>query len=857
MDQKRYERDITRNRILSLALAVAVLLIAVAYILAYVYLVPYPGFDYNSQWRIVGFVPGCGTFQMTPPEPTCDSGHGELRAGDQILAIRTPDGRTLTRDDYDRQLWRTPFASAKAGDLVELTVLRQGTSTTVAWEMSGPTTWMRVRRLASLLLFLPFWLAGTIVLLTFRPRDERWYVLIAVNYLTGLWSTVGDVSFSQIGGSVILLVVLSWLLMALYLHLHLLIPEEVPRRRRIPLLWLLYGAAIVGATLNLLRVLPLQSYYIALFLGLVGSLGILIYRALRPITQAGRAAALLMLTGIGVSMLPGILLWLAPRLFDPFYTPESIVTILVTLPIPLLPFFYIYALYKHRLGEQEVRANRALSHYTFFVLFSTFFMFVFVVAAQWIEVSATVYGFALAFSAGYVLLAFGLRGPYNRLMERLAYGVYYDPESIVQAFANEIPQALTPMGLADVLRRQVLPTMMVRQSALFWLKKEADASPLLLYQENIAVAADALAAEHLERAVAEAGRFLLEGLPEPFQWVRLVIPVRLDERLVGLWLFGSRDPDDFYPYRDISLLTTLANQVGVALEIARLFDIERERAAELERINLELRRTLRIKEDMLRNISHELRTPLTAISGYTELLRDGVAGDLTTDQLELLQVVEKNTGVLRDLINDLIAYQQTRAQESEIHEINIVDIARTCITEASATAGKMGYWNATPPQIELESEEPVICARVNSTQIGQVFNNLLSNAVKFSPDGGRVLVSIRKGVHVFASSEHPGDPLASAPPRSAETPALLVSVEDQGIGIPPEELDNIWLDFYQVDGSATRRFGGTGLGLALVKEIILAHGGDVWVESEVGVGSTFHFALPLTDPSAETKVSSA
>ncbi|RME49807.1 MAG: hypothetical protein D6790_22035, partial [Caldilineae bacterium] len=89
VDQKRYERDIMRNRILALVLAVVVLLIAAAYILAYVYLVPYPGFDYNSQWRIVSFVPGCGTFQMTTPEPTCDSGHGALRVGDQILAIRT------------------------------------------------------------------------------------------------------------------------------------------------------------------------------------------------------------------------------------------------------------------------------------------------------------------------------------------------------------------------------------------------------------------------------------------------------------------------------------------------------------------------------------------------------------------------------------------------------------------------------------------------------------------------------------------------------------------------------------------------------------------------------------------------
>ncbi|RLT36438.1 MAG: hypothetical protein DWI57_14865, partial [Chloroflexi bacterium] len=128
------------------------------------------------------------------------------------------------------------------------------------------------------------------------------------------------------------------------------------------------------------------------------------------------------------------------------------------------------------------------------------------------------------------------------------------------------------------------------------------------------------------------------------------------------------------------------------------------------------------------------------------------------------------------------------------------------------------------------------------------FSNLLSNAVKFSPEGGTVTISVHAGQYRF-EEEYPdttstlfaGD---SQPKETDERPAIFVSVQDEGIGIAPEELDNIWLDFYQIDGSATRRFGGTGLGLALVRDIVQAHGGTIWAESQLGVKTVVTFVIP-------------
>lgn len=128
---------------------------------------------------------------------------------------------------------------------------------------------------------------------------------------------------------------------------------------------------------------------------------------------------------------------------------------------------------------------------------------------------------------------------------------------------------------------------------------------------------------------------------------------------------------------------------------------------------------------------------------------------------------------------------------------------------------------------------------IDPVQLGQVFDNLLSNAVKFSPNGGRICVKLWAGRYRFPALE------TKEVRQAEELPAIFASIEDQGVGIPQEEFENIWLDFFQIDSSAVRRFGGTGLGLALVKDIIESYEGHIWVDSEVGKGSCFTFALPV------------
>ena len=845
-----------QDTLAGLLVAAAVLAIGFIYGLVHVYLVPYPGFSYDGNWHIVDFSSNCPEYRTDAGVIACNTGQDELRIGDRIETIYGPgpDVR-FNYADYDTNLTATPFYGFDVDDVVTLDILRDGVKSTVSWLMPVHSNTGQLQRLNTIWIFLPFWLAGTAVLLFLRPKDIRWRLLILQNYVTGLWLAIGSVSFSQIFGSTFLSIALSWLIMPVYLHLHSLIPTPLSQKWKwwIPALYLF---AAVMALLNMTGIFPLSIYYLALLIGIGGSLVLLILRTLRSTLPAERSVLNLMLVGIIVSLLPGILLSMLPKLILDNYSPPVTVTFLATLSIPMLSFFYTYALYKHRLGNQEVRANRALTSYSFFILFATLFILVFVLAGQRLQLSPDVYTFAILTSTIYMVIAFVARQPFERFMNRVVYGTTYEPEHIVQQFANEIPRALNPTYLSSLLINQVMPSLLIRQSALYWLVEER---ALRIYTEQTPEIPLLLAKEESDRFQSHAGSFLADGtwtgghtLPAGFGWVRLVIPIELDGRSVGMWLFGRRDPDDFYPRRDIELLMTLGSQVGIALESARLFGIEQHRANELERTNFELHRAIRVKNDMLRNISHELRTPLTAISGYTELLMDGVAGDLSKDQNELLSIVADRAQDLRKMINDLITYQQARAADMEMVVVNIVEIAQAALQTTRTLAANPNYAGRNPHQFIFDCVDNQLFVRANPPQFNQILSNLLRNAVKFSPEGGTITIAVRAGIHQF-EYENPdampslfvGDPPAK---ETIELPAIFVSVKDEGIGIAAEELDNIWLDFYQVDGSATRRFGGTGLGLALVKDIVQAHAGVIWAESQLGIETIVTFVIPRAGP---------
>ena len=241
-----------------------------------------------------------------------------------------------------------------------------------------------------------------------------------------------------------------------------------------------------------------------------------------------------------------------------------------------------------------------------------------------------------------------------------------------------------------------------------------------------------------------------------------------------------------------------------------------ERTAELQKALERVSELSQLKANFISNISHELRTPLTHIKGYLELMITESLGKITREQKHALQVSQQSTGKLETLIEDLIMVSLASRGELSIKQDN-VDIQRIANLAVKSFMGK-----AAGRGINLQGvidELPFVQA--DSQKIAWVLQQLLDNGIKFTSSGGSVVLSVKcEGENL-----------------------VIVSVTDTGIGIPPSQLNDIFEPFHQLDGSSTRRFGGTGLGLSLVRQIIEAHGSMLEVQSVEGRGSTFKFPL--------------
>ena len=239
----------------------------------------------------------------------------------------------------------------------------------------------------------------------------------------------------------------------------------------------------------------------------------------------------------------------------------------------------------------------------------------------------------------------------------------------------------------------------------------------------------------------------------------------------------------------------------------------------LARLNRELRELDRVKSDLLANVSHELRTPLTAIAGYVEAMSCGLLGELEEDQRSSLVVVERNIRRLRGMIDQLLNYSRMESGQLSV-ELAAFDLGRVArhVVEAVRTA------HGEERLVELHQAPDLPEVYGDSGRIAQVLENLLTNGIKFSDPGETVRVDL-----------------------DTVDDGVEVRVTDRGIGIPPELQGKIFERFYQVDGSARRRFGGMGIGLALVREILELNHSQIHVESEPGQGATFRFTLPLAN----------
>jgi len=305
----------------------------------------------------------------------------------------------------------------------------------------------------------------------------------------------------------------------------------------------------------------------------------------------------------------------------------------------------------------------------------------------------------------------------------------------------------------------------------------------------------------------------------------LCMPVRNKEgTIIGVLQVLNKRVGVFTP-ADEEMLDALSAQAAIALENVRLYEDLRKAYAELKQLDA-------MKGNFLANISHELRTPLAPIIGYVEMLLSGRPGPLTDRQRSHLSVVEQAVQRLQGLIEDLLAFVQMDQGDLGI-ELRpfalglLLEERAGLITPRATDKGLM-------VEVAVPADLPDVL--VDPQQIGRAVMLMLDNAIKFTPQGGQITLSAK--AHVA-----PDDA-----PTGWEHGYVEVSLSDTGIGIPADKISRIFEKFYQVDASATRSYGGTGLGLSLVKQIMDAHGTRVMVESTPNLGSTFRFRLPIARP---------
>jgi len=309
-------------------------------------------------------------------------------------------------------------------------------------------------------------------------------------------------------------------------------------------------------------------------------------------------------------------------------------------------------------------------------------------------------------------------------------------------------------------------------------------------------------------AGAYEGR-LRETLIEAGVRALLAVPMRREGHLIGCLAVTRNTPGDFPP-ETTELLRTFATQSALAIQNARLFREIADKSRQLEAASQH-------KSEFLANMSHELRTPLNAIIGFSEVLSERMFGELNEKQEEYSKDIHASGQHLLSLINDILDLSKIEAgrMELELTDFNLPQAIDNALILVRERAGRRGI------TLEHSVDERLGDIRGDERKVKQVLLNLLSNALKFTPEGSRVDV---RAWMVDGMAE--------------------ISVTDTGVGIAAEDQGAIFEEFRQV-GRADKKAEGTGLGLTLCRKFVELHGGQIWVTSQVGVGSTFTFTIPV------------
>jgi hypothetical protein len=553
------------RRFFELFVPIAALAILLVYSYARFFLISYAGFQFNGS---TGEVSEIDVAQSTAPF---------LEVGDILVAVNG-----VSWEDIQNSQQANPLARLEPGETVSLDIHGSEGPKHIDWRASGfnmPEFWTRL--VNTWPLSYAFWLAGTATLLLVRPKNERWILLIAFYYITAIWFIAGGVSSWRILESSLILRIGVWLSLPIYLHLHWNFPTLIKPVWR-GWVYLLYASSAVLAMAQFIGILDPNAHALGLLIAVAISVMLLLGRFVWRPSERRDIGLLFFATAVALTPVIAVALISNQSTSDPAL-PGLLFSMLA------LPGAYFFVVYRRQLGGLEIRANRLISIYLFAVLLITLALALFPVFSASTSGLETAGG-AIVITALATTLVTSLGfPPFQRFVESRLLRIPKTPEQLISEFAGEISTSISYDNLAETLKKKVLPTLLIRESALIDFEDGTESSYAVYFDgiNKSALPAPADLANHVQFSMSTG-----ENQIASLKWARLALPLRIAGSVCGLWLLGRKDPDDFYHQNEVALLSSLADQMAIALtnisqarslRALHQADIERQEA---ERIHL-------------------------------------------------------------------------------------------------------------------------------------------------------------------------------------------------------------------------------------------------------------------------------
>ncbi len=554
------------------------------------------------------------------PEPT-------LKEGDKIVRIGD-----VSWDEFSEDLRKTFFDGTAPGDIVPVTVKRDGQIVNIDWVYPGFNLDEFLEQFYSEwgMAYL-FWFAGLVTILSIRPRDDRWLLMALFNFLTAIWLIAGSGgSAYHIWNSALVLRVAVLLSVPVYLHLHWVFPQTLGKLSN-KLIGVIYAATLILAILQWFQFVPSNFYLLAFMVALIGSFILLLTHILRqPIARRD----------LRLLFVAALLAMILAVTWEIMYSLNVIPEWLGSgglLGLPLLPLAYLYSAFRRRLGDLEVRANRFFSIYLFVIFLAIVELPLIILFDQITQISGEVPVISLIAAVVTAAAFIWLYPAFEKYVERRIFDIPLPSKNLLEIYSNRITTSHSLSDLIRVVDEEIIPSLLIRQFVFLQLENGSVKvlSKTEVNEEQIPKAKD------VPDLLTQAGDYLPPDATiesQPYSWIRLILPLKLGEETIGFWLFGRRDPDDMYSQLEIPIIKSLSNQTAVAL--SNILQTERLRAMYETNIDRYEQEKLRLSRDLHDSILNELAALL---------MRE----DATVFSPEFQQAFEALTERLREIVSDL------------------------------------------------------------------------------------------------------------------------------------------------------------------------------------------------------------